>query len=249
MSICVIGIDCATNNAKIGIAWGRFTSNKMNVQDAVRCSRTLNPLDTIVDWVKQEAEPTLLAIDAPLGWPSQLSNALRSHSAGEEIQTEPNTMFRRETDRFIYSKLKKTPLDVGADRIARTAHSALALLGALRRQLKQAVPLAWSPALPRGVSAIEVYPAATLIAHGINAAGYKKSGQKEGQNRIIKSLHLHLSFSKKIPIIGESADALDAVICLLSGADFLQGRAVNPPDPELAKKEGWIWVSLPKKTG
>jgi hypothetical protein len=55
--------------------------------------------------------------------------------------TAANAMFRRTTDLFIQQKLKKTPLDVGADRIARTAYAALAILGTLRVEL--GMPFRW----------------------------------------------------------------------------------------------------------
>jgi len=48
------------------------------------------------------------------------------------IETPSNAMFRRTTDLFIQTTLKKTPLDVGADRIARTAYATVAVLGNLR---------------------------------------------------------------------------------------------------------------------
>ena len=67
-----------------------------------------------------------------------------------------------------------------------------------------------------GISAVEVYPAATLRAHSINAKGYKRRSNL--------------------------ADALDAVVCLAAGADFLRGLAMPPADLSLAKQEGWIWV-------
>jgi hypothetical protein len=37
-------------------------------------------------------------------------------------------------------------------------------------------------------------------------------------------------------------DALDAMICVLAGADFLAGKAYPPTDLALAQKEGWIWI-------
>jgi hypothetical protein len=43
------------------------------------------------------------------------------------IETPANAMFRRTRDVFIPQKLKKTPLDVGANRIARSAYAALAV--------------------------------------------------------------------------------------------------------------------------
>ena len=74
-------------------------------------------------------------------------------------------MFRRTIDLFIQQKPKKTPLDVGAGRIARTAYAALAILETLRTELGMAIPLAWTGADILPVAAMKVYPAATLVAH------------------------------------------------------------------------------------
>jgi hypothetical protein len=48
-------------------------------------------------------------------------------------------MFRRMTDRAIHKNVGRTPLDVGADWIARTAHAALRFLAELRRALPRPV--------------------------------------------------------------------------------------------------------------
>jgi len=57
--------------------------------------------------------------------------------------------------------------------LARTAHEALCLLEELRYETGRPIELAWSHELAPGIHAIEVYPAATLIAHGMTAHGYK----------------------------------------------------------------------------
>jgi hypothetical protein len=36
---------------------------------------------------------------------------------------------------------------------------------------------------------------------------------------------------------------IDAAVCVQAAADFLRGRCQPPPDLELARKEGWIWVA------
>jgi len=41
-------------------------------------------------------------------------------------------------------------------------------------------------------------------------------------------------------------DALDAVVCLLAGYDYMQGEVMRPDDQALAQKEGWIWVRQPQ---
>ena len=98
------------------------------------------------------------------------AKVLQRHWAGTALGVDSNALFRRETDRFIRDKLGKQSFDVGADRIAWTAHSALTLLSALRERLHAPIPLAWSPRIC-GLCAIEVYPAATLKAHAICSRG------------------------------------------------------------------------------
>ena len=95
---------------------------------------------TVAGWLRAAQMPALLAIDTPLGWPVRLGCALTNHRAGEPIAADADRLFRRDTDRFIKLKLGKTPLDVGADQIARTAHTALCLLNGLRQCLDETVP-------------------------------------------------------------------------------------------------------------
>jgi hypothetical protein len=45
-----------------------------------------------------------------------------------------------------------------------------------------------------------------------------------------------------LSLMEEDDDVLDAVLCVLAGADFLSGQAYAPGDMPLARKEGWIWV-------
>jgi hypothetical protein len=197
----------------------------------------------LIQWIDPEI-PTLLAVDAPLGWPRPLGQALARHRAGQLLPEEANRLFRRYTDVAI-STIKQ-PLDVGADRIARTAHQALKLLSELAEALGlPEIPLAWSPQAPKGIQAIEVYPAATLAACKIPIRGYKdrRTGESERYN-ILTSLRGHITFSEGVEAeCVACADVLDAVVCLLAGADFLAGRATPPPNGEieLVQKEGWIW--------
>lgn len=53
---------------------------------------------------------------------------LPTHEAGKPIRVPKDQFFRRGTDRFIHQTLGQRPLDVGADRIGRTAHAALTLI-------------------------------------------------------------------------------------------------------------------------
>lgn len=238
MRTCIVGIDCATDPEKRGVAFAQF--------DAGHC--TINPVATgladheIAERIVQlkiSCDRILFALDAPLGWPDALGKTLAGHQAGQNLNCPANQLFRRETDRFIKDKFKKQPLDVGADRIARTALSALSLLAGISKATGAEVPLAWDENFS-GVAAIEVYPAATLIAHGLQTTGYKKPSDQAVRKAIIEGLPKFIQVEDPAPLYA-NADALDAVLCVLAGVDFLRGDAW-PPTTDMAHKEGWIWV-------
>jgi predicted nuclease with RNAse H fold len=143
-------------------------------------------------------------------------------------------MFSRLTDREIKNRLGKKPLEVGADRIARTALAALNLLEDIREATGRAIPLAWTQEEIKETKpwqAIEVYPAATRLAHGTDGKG----GSLEGLEDLIDC-------SAISEIEEQTPDAIDAIVCTLAAADFLLGRAVRPEDMQTAKIEGWIWA-------
>ncbi len=245
MSVRIVGIDCATKDARIGLALGEVIDGRALVTDARLCPAESTAVAVVAEWLQREpATRTLLAIDAPLGWPRDLGDALVTHRAGAAIRVEPNVLFRRDTDRFVHRHFGKTPLDVGADRIARTAHAALALLDDLRQRLHIELPLAWD-ALWTGTAAIEVYPAATLLARRMAASGYKKKHHTSEREVIVRDLRRHLQLPESCAAMLGSADALDAAICVLAGADFARGYAHPPVDIGLATKEGWIWFASP----
>jgi predicted nuclease with RNAse H fold len=242
----IIGIDAATERKKLGLARGRLEHGDLVVDEAVLGSEVGSVPDTIVSWVEGD---TLIAVDAPLGWPVPLGHALRKHRAGMAIETEAHDLFRRTTDRCVYEILRKLPLDVGADRIARTAHTALRHLGDLREAMGLDIPLAWNPNL-RGVSCIEVYPAATTKARGIDGSGCK--GNKEtapaARRRVLDAVRPEFDLTVDDACLVGSDDRLDAVLCVLAGADFLHQRCLAPDDRQrkLAEVEGWIWFRNPR---
>ncbi|MBM3493821.1 MAG: DUF429 domain-containing protein [Armatimonadetes bacterium] len=238
--VTMIGLDCATDDANVGAALGKWRDGALSVQRVILCDQ-LAPVAVVGDWLGKADEPVLLALDAPLGWPAPLAQTLVLHRAGDELSAGADQMFRRMTDRVIHKNVGQTPLDVGADRIARTAHAALRVLGELRRVLSRPVPLAWSVHALAGITAIEVYPAATLSAHGIRSAGYKKREHMAERREILDALRTRLSLPDDIGLLESDADALDAVVCLLAAKDFVEGQAVSPDDAKLAEQEGWIW--------
>ena len=248
--LTVIGIDCAAQPENVGIAVGRRSQGVTRVE--MVCSGKRMGWDGLVERTadlieKEESSSTLFALDAPLGWPQALAETLPAHLAGSAPRFTANEMFRRRTDDVVKEKLNKQPLDVGADKIARATHAALEFLGSLREASGLAVPLAWSPGHATGVSAIEVYPAATLIAYGLLPSRSYKQSTKESHNE----RHKLVNGLADLVELGEAArnemvarhDLLDAAVCVIAGLDFAEGNVVKPTSEEIdrAKREGWIW--------
>ncbi|MEM7050237.1 MAG: DUF429 domain-containing protein [Acidobacteriota bacterium] len=245
--VALLGIDCAVSRTNLGAAVGVFTQGRL------RCSGFVEPVPSaMAAWLREQraaGRPVLVALDAPLGWPEDLGASLASHSAGEELPGERNLLFRRETDRWVRARIGKQSLDVGADRIARTAHASLELLTALRQEADEALPMIWSPeALSTGGS-IEVYPAATLRAWSFPNAGYKGASEV-GRSKRREILACMTGAGVDVPeALRQEALAsdhrLDALICLLAGHDFLAGLCSPPENLPQAQKEGWMWVREP----
>ncbi len=182
-----------------------------------------------------------------MGWPKPLALALESHGAGEPLgglETQADQLFQRETDRIVRRHTGKRPLDVGADRIARTAQSALRLLEQLRIATGEDLPLAWEPGQLSQTSAIEVYPAAVLKGRGWVSSGYKAKHAEGPRQSILNHLSQELEIPKHLHgTLVKSDHPLDAVLCILAAVDFLAGKVLSPIDESLAKREGWIWFS------
>ncbi len=238
----LIGIDCACQPKQVGLARGIWrVGRRPRVTDVLLGSEILDVVDQVAAWVKS-AERCLLALDAPLGWPEAMGRELTGHHAGNAVSVESNLLFRRETDRNVYQRFRKTPLDIGADRIARTAVAALRMLNGVRQRTGHSIPLSWDPARVSRTAAIEVYPAGTLLAHGFPAKGYKKPDQHKVRAEILARIDPVLCLPKDRKPMLANADRLDAVVCILAGVDFLNGCADPPADFPTARREGWIWV-------
>jgi predicted RNase H-like nuclease len=238
----VIGIDLATDPKKVGLALCTVADGRPVLRE-LNLGKSWPAIDEqVTSWA---SAPSLLALDAPLGWPTQLGRSLHEHMAGAALEHPPNAMFRRATDDAIAQRLRKRPLDVGGDRIARTAHVALSFLARLRKRLDAPIPLAWEAGPGAELAAIEVYPAGTLAALELPSSGYKGSGNDAAKLRaeLSEAVAQQVSFdTRAVEEMTRTDHALDAVLCVCAGLDFLNAKAVPPNDPGLAEKEGWIWV-------
>ena len=232
----VLGIDCATKPAKVGLALGELRNGVVTITKCRTATRREPPAAIAAAWLR-ESNRALIALDAPLGWARALGACLPVHRAGQVMPAPANDLFRRSTDLDIRQRMGKRPLEVGANLISRTAVAALELLGALRDCTGSPIPLAWEQDEAEPFRAIEVYPAATRLAHGAADVG----GSLVGLENVLNCLAVP-------PQALRSADAVDAAVCALAAADFLLGRAVPPRDYSVAKVEGWIWAAQPPGT-
>lgn len=236
----LLGVDAATLPGKTGLARAVRDGELWRLRDVRLGAPDAPPAAVLAAWLAEDPH-ALVALDAPLGWPADLGAALADHRAGDPVGAVADRMFARATDRAVHARLGKKPLEVGADRIARTALATLALLDEVRRRSGQALPLAWGPTGWTGAAAIEVYPAATLLAHGHAIGGYKVPGSA-ARAAVVAAWPDTLAVPPDVDLVALEADAFDAVVCLLAAADFVAGTAVAPDDQALARREGWMWV-------
>lgn len=249
-AILLVGIDCATLAEKTGFAVGSLDPadpSRVRIHEARCCARgdELAPLALAAIGDR----PALIGLDAPLGWPGPLADTLSWHQAGAPFGSpvlSDDRMFSRATDLDIRTRFGKRPLEVGADRIARTARAALRLLGDLEARRNKPLPLGWKPGAPDDVQAIEVYPAATLAAHRVVSKGYRQL--PAARRKVLRALASQLVLSPGLErALAANPHALDAVLCVLAAADYVRGLAVAPSVEQttLSRREGWIWVRPP----
>ncbi len=241
----ILGVDCATKATAVGLARAVRHGGGWRLTDARAGSHDQPPAQVLARWLEDDPA-ALLALDAPLGWPTALADELPSHRAGAPLIAPAARLFGRATDRFVHATFGKRPLEVGAERIARTARATLQLLQELRDASGAELPLAWRPDQP-GPAAIEVYPAGTLRAHGHRASGYKGPNDAWARRTILDRLRLHLDVDADAEALVVDPDVLDAALCVLAGIDFVSGRALPPDDLATAEREGWIWIRGPAR--
>ncbi|MFP4375686.1 MAG: DUF429 domain-containing protein [Spirochaetales bacterium] len=294
----ILGLDCAAQPERFGIALARIGTSSFEWLAAAQgqkgesiakhCHALLRShgLCSDTDSSQRRYHQNLtVALDAPLGWPETLAQALSGHHAGQPLPADSNTLFRRATDNVVRRVLGKRPLEVGADRIARAAVTALSVLGELREELGLALPVAvgsgegsqatqaggYRRARPPAEVALEVYPAALLMQADLQSRSYKLRDQRATRQEILGGLATALPEVKPIPgAILETAlanaDVMDALLCVVTGWLYLEGRCIGPEievthdktdsglphqrgEPavrhtsrEAIRREGWIWL-------
>jgi predicted nuclease with RNAse H fold len=221
-AVRLIGVDWSTVEPNRGVAVVDYAEGATSLIALSACTSRQTALRLIADAISTSSSPSVVAIDAPLGWPVGLAVGLGDHSAGEGLEVGADEMFSRETDRFVQRTLNKRPLEVGANLIARTAHSANQFLCDVRKATARAIPLLWSPEELSGAGAIEVYPAATKIVVTPQSAA-----------EVLGFNHSQLRYA--------NAHVEDALWCAVAALHFVRGECDPPIDLARSRQEGWIW--------
>lgn len=162
----IIGIDCAADPKNIAVAFADKRGDTLSIQDVELgkggAEDRSHRLQALAEKVRcRISGPTLLALDAPLGWPASMGDNLKEHHAGllEGLPEAADDLFQRQTDQFVACRTGKTPLEVGANLIARVTHTALRLLKCVVSGRSERRPLSGRCHMTQGVNTIEVYPA------------------------------------------------------------------------------------------
>lgn len=241
----ILGIDAAVDPKNVGLAVATMATDERWRLTGVETGRRDAELSHQAADLLDLDRPLLVAVDAPLGWPRELGESLAQHRAGEALDATSDRLFTRRTDHYVREQVGLKPLDVGADRIARTARAALALLDRLRDRTGKSLPLLMNPGDAKSGGLIEVYPAATLTQHGLPAKGYKKPPARHLRETIVAGFEQRLTPGEFRSMCLASDHCLDAALCVLAAIDFLEGKCPPPQDNDLARSEGWIWFAQP----
>ena len=240
----IVGLDAASDRRRFGwaVAQRSRSGSRLLTQGLLGTPGT--PWPAPLRDALSDPGGALLAVDAPLGWPWRMGATIAAHRAGEPVAVAKNDLFRRVTDDVVRTTLRKQPLEVGADLIARAAMEALAVLDALRREVAKPLPLAWSPDAARD-AVIEVYPGATLTAHGVARSKYKDPATVGARGPMIDAFERRLAGLRER--VEEPSDIFDACLCVVCALDFLEGRCIAPDAEQRAAAvtEGWIWFARP----
>jgi hypothetical protein len=113
----IIGIDCAAQDERIGLAFGSFDNDYVTV-DKVNTGSESPVKAQLTQYLSGHPAPILIAIDAPLGWPSGFTTHVAGHEAGSRLEIDSKSLYYRYTDIVVRNNVGKLPLSVGADKIA-----------------------------------------------------------------------------------------------------------------------------------
>lgn len=100
----ILGVDCATVATKTGLARAVLENGRWHLRDALIGTKDAPPAQVLAGWIDEDPA-ALLALDAPLGWPIDLGDALVGHRAGDPITAPSERLFARATDHAVHARL------------------------------------------------------------------------------------------------------------------------------------------------
>jgi hypothetical protein len=188
-----------------------------------------------------------VGIDVPFGWPDQLPEVLKAYrdtASWNVAAASTNSLFFRATDLHVKAVTGKTPLAVGADRIAWPAARAARLL---TRAAAAGYEVDRSGV--QGVL-VEVYPAVALVRWGLlPKAGYKGVKKRrilaELAERVLDRPWLSAPDAFRARCVSDD-NVLDAFVGALVARAHALGLCETVPHGALerARREGWIAIPV-----
>lgn len=252
----LLGLDCAAQPQRFGVAVaslvGSSEEDELCWHSAWQGLQGQDIACAAVESLREAgwsgSEPLVIGMDAPLGWPVRLGAALSQHRAGQALAFSSDELFRRETDDYVYEVLGRRPLEVGADRIARAAVTALAVLDRLRLITGLELPVAVDPSGGGNTSAVlEVYPASYLLANDLPSRMYKRREQVIVRDKILAHHGFRTLPQSVRDVCRHAPDVLDAALCVLISRAWVKGTTLAPRgrDRNVIAVEGWVWIPEP----
>lgn len=242
-SVHTVGIDLAAQKADTASCRIEWTSAGPKI-DPPRLGRSDDQL------MADMAGATVVAIDAPFGWPEPFFKAVRAHRAGEAwpgrgegLEEFRQALRLRRTDLVVKQEAGLTPLSVSADKIAVTAFRCALLLDRLGHERGWKIDRSGMTG-----RVVEVYPAAALKQWRLTTAtSYKASDAHEQRDDITSGLRKALGIDRMPAGVRkacrETDHALDAVIAAVVARAAALGWTRPPLSQEErghASIEGWI---------
>jgi len=191
------------------------------------------------DLVSAIANADKVGIDVPLGWPDDFVSAIVSYQAGGKWPgPHSNQKLRlRETDRYVWSQIRHSPLSVSSDKIAIPAMRAAWLLS----NLVEPVERTGSGRI------VEVYPAAALTRWGFDATRYKGDKGRAVRLALVDAFAARIRTWVRLEgAVRErclaSDDAFDALVGAVVARAATRGLcdAIPIGCEDSAQREGWI---------
>lgn len=214
----IIGIDCSAKSDKkeVGLALAESSSTGcvlqcVSVLSANKANSSIPKF--LANQIKDDLNPVLLALDAPLGWPDGMRGGLADHSAGAPLFIEQDCTFRHRKEQFVKNFVKRQKKHPGKGDIERNyifrrltdqfvkekaRKNTILEVGADKiartthwalslleelRTSRRKIPLAWRQGQISGVKAIEVYPATVLPVLSLDVNTSYKTGESAPANR------------------------------------------------------------------